>query len=95
MPIECDACFLRPVRAVRIPGSWLSTPISSWQRLRSRNSKPLTRLIPALDSAPVRDAGRIYIVDPLGNLMMSYAAAAPDDALLDDLERLLRLSHIG
>ena len=55
----------------------------------------LTRLIPALDSAPVRDAGRIYIVDPLGNLMMSYAAAAPDEALLDDLERLLRLSHIG
>lgn len=41
------------------------------------------------------DAGRIYIVDPLGNLMMSYSAAAPDKALLDDLERLLRLSHIG
>jgi cytochrome oxidase Cu insertion factor (SCO1/SenC/PrrC family) len=55
----------------------------------------LRRLIPALDSAPVTDAGRIYIVDPLGNLMMSYAAAAPDKALLDDLERLLRLSHIG
>jgi hypothetical protein len=27
--------------------------------------------------------------------MMSYAAAAPDEALLDDLKRLLRLSHIG
>jgi len=40
-------------------------------------------------------SGSIYIVDPLGNLMMSYAPAAPDEAVLDDLERLLRLSHIG
>ena len=55
----------------------------------------LTRLIPAPDAAPLADTGRIYIVDPLGNLMMSYAADAPDKALLDDLKRLLRLSHIG
>jgi cytochrome oxidase Cu insertion factor (SCO1/SenC/PrrC family) len=55
----------------------------------------LTRLIPAPDAAPLADTGRIYIVDPLGNLMMSYAADAPDEALLDDLKRLLRLSHIG
>jgi cytochrome oxidase Cu insertion factor (SCO1/SenC/PrrC family) len=40
-------------------------------------------------------AGRIYIVDPLGNLMMSYAAAAPPKALLEDMKRLLRLSQIG
>jgi cytochrome oxidase Cu insertion factor (SCO1/SenC/PrrC family) len=40
-------------------------------------------------------AGRIYIVDPLGNLMMSYAPEAPREALLDDLEKLLKLSHIG
>ena len=45
---------------------------------------------PASDAAPP-DTGRIYIVDPLGNLMMSYAADAPDKALLDDLKRLLRL----
>ena len=54
----------------------------------------LTRLIRP-DAAPLADTGRIYIVDPLGNLMMSYAADAPDKALLDDLKRLLRLSHIG
>jgi hypothetical protein len=39
--------------------------------------------------------GRIYIVDPLGNLVMSYPADAPDKAMLKDLTRLLRLSHIG
>ena len=46
-------------------------------------------------TAPVGSAGRIYLVDPLGNLMMSYPRAAPDKALLTDLKKLLRLSHIG
>jgi cytochrome oxidase Cu insertion factor (SCO1/SenC/PrrC family) len=55
----------------------------------------LAQLIPAKDSATLTASSRIYIVDPLGNLMMSYAADAPDRALLDDLKRLLRLSHIG
>jgi cytochrome oxidase Cu insertion factor (SCO1/SenC/PrrC family) len=45
--------------------------------------------------APVERAGRIYIVDPLGNLMMSYAPNAHYKALLDDLKKLLNLSHIG
>ena len=40
-------------------------------------------------------AGRVYIVDPLGNLMMSYPQGAPDKALLTDMKKLLRLSHIG
>jgi hypothetical protein len=44
---------------------------------------------------PLADAGRIFIVDPLGNLLMSYAPTAPDKALLTDMKKLLRLSHIG
>jgi len=40
-------------------------------------------------------SGRLYLVDPLGNLMMSYAPDAPAKDLLKDLERLLKLSHIG
>lgn len=40
-------------------------------------------------------AGRLYLVDPLGNLLMSYPPDASPRALLDDIERLLRLSHIG
>lgn len=47
------------------------------------------------DSTSVRDAGRIYIVDPLGNLMMRYEPDAPQKALLEDLKKLLKLSHIG
>jgi hypothetical protein len=37
----------------------------------------------------------IYIVDPHGNLMMSYPATGAARGLLKDLERLLRLSNIG
>lgn len=37
----------------------------------------------------------IYIVDPQGNLMMSYPATGSARGLLKDLERLLRLSNIG
>lgn len=49
----------------------------------------------ALDDKPVAQAGRIYIVDPLSNLMMSYEPGAPSKALLEDLKKLLKLSHIG
>jgi hypothetical protein len=37
----------------------------------------------------------VFIVDPLGNLMMSYDARANPRGLLMDLQKLLRLSHIG
>jgi len=44
------------------------------------------------------DTGRahsVFVVDPLGNLMMSYDSRADPRGLLIDLQRLLRLSHIG
>ena len=37
----------------------------------------------------------IYLIDPLGNLMMSYAPDAKPKGMLEDMKRLLRLSHIG
>jgi len=36
-----------------------------------------------------------YLIDPLGNLMMSYAPDAKPKGMLEDMKRLLRLSHIG
>jgi|SRR5580692_2836152 cytochrome oxidase Cu insertion factor (SCO1/SenC/PrrC family) len=38
---------------------------------------------------------RIYLIDPLGNLMMFYEAGANPKGMLDDMKRLLGLSHIG
>ena len=51
----------------------------------------LRALFPSTDG---RERG-IYVVDPHGNLMMSYPATGAASGMLRDLERLLRLSHIG
>lgn len=64
-------------------------------RVEDAASAALLEPFPSYDGVPVAAAGRIYLVDPLGNLLMSYAPAAPDKALLSDLKKLLRLSHIG
>lgn len=39
--------------------------------------------------------GSVYLVDPLGNLMMRYADSAASKGILKDLKRLLRVSKIG
>jgi len=45
--------------------------------------------------ASALEAGHIFLVDPLGNLMMSYPPGAPPKGMIEDLKRLLKLSHIG
>lgn len=59
------------------------------------DARTLLAAIPALGGVPPAQARRLYLIDPLGNLVLSYPAAAPDKALLSDLKKLLRLSHIG
>lgn len=39
--------------------------------------------------------GRLYIVDPLGNVILTYPLTTSFESLLSDLKRLLQLSHIG
>ena len=41
------------------------------------------------------EQGRIFVVDPLGNLVMSYPPQPDQARLLEDLERLLDVSRIG
>lgn len=55
----------------------------------------LLALLPAYDGIDPLSADRVYIVDPLGNFMMSYAPDAKPKGLLDDMKRLLRLSSVG
>jgi len=64
-------------------------------RVEDAASAAVLEPFPSYDGVPVSAAGRIYLVDPLGNLLMSYPASAPDKALLTDVKKLLRLSHIG
>lgn len=41
------------------------------------------------------DASRIYVVDPLKNLMMSYPSDVDPKAFYKDLKRLLKVSQVG
>jgi len=52
-------------------------------------AEPLRRLLPGAD----RD--RVYLIDPLGNLMMWYGPDGDPKGMLIDLKRLLGLSHVG
>lgn len=53
------------------------------------------KLLAAFPDASAALSGRIYVVDPLGNLMMRHAPGAAPKGLLEDLKKLLKLSHIG
>lgn len=46
-------------------------------------------------AVPADDPNRIYVVDPLGNFMMSYPAGADASRVRKDLARLLRVSQVG
>ena len=64
--------------------AWLDS--ADGERLRAALATP---------AAPTPEPGRIYLVDPLGNLVMSYALGTDPKDLLKDLGRVLRLSQIG
>jgi hypothetical protein len=59
--------------------------------------------VPAADPAAARVLGAvplphdhaIFVVDPLGNLMMRYDVRQDPKGLREDLKKLLELSHIG
>jgi hypothetical protein len=44
---------------------------------------------------PPERANTLFIVDPLGNLMMRHDSSQTTKGLLSDLKKLLKLSHIG
>jgi hypothetical protein len=55
--------------------------------------EPLLALLPNVAGAV--NTHRVYVIDPLGNVMMFYAPEAKSKGMLDDMKRLLRLSSIG
>ena len=44
---------------------------------------------------PVVSGGSVWLVDPLGNLILRYPPGYQSRGLLEDLKRLLKLSKIG
>jgi len=49
----------------------------------------------SVDATSPQDAARIYLVDPLGNLMMYYPPDADPRGMIKDLQRLLKYSRVG
>jgi hypothetical protein len=55
--------------------------------------EPLLASLP--QSSAALNSQRVYLIDPLGNLMMFYGGDAKAKGMLEDMKRLLRLSSIG
>ena len=74
----------------------LSTLTGDYPNLVIRQVEParLETLLQPLDALRPQRFD-LYIVDPLGNLMMHYPASQSGNDILDDLKKLLRVSKIG
>jgi len=59
----------------------------------SSADEPLLALLPI--RAGALNSHRVYLIDPLGNVMMFYGPDVRSKGMLDDMKRLLRLSSIG
>jgi hypothetical protein len=55
--------------------------------------EPLLNLLPS--GAGAVNSHRVYLIDPLGNVMMSYSPDMKSKGMLEDMKRLLGLSSIG
>ena len=67
--------------------------ITAW--LDGADRTTFIEVLPGYEQADPLVSGRIYLVDPLGNLMMSYGSRSEPKGILTDLKKLLKLSHIG
>ncbi len=54
-----------------------------------------TRVLKLENAPPEAQQDRFYIIDPAGNLMMSYPANADPGMIKKDIKRLLKTSQIG
>jgi hypothetical protein len=58
------------------------------------DSSPLLALLSRVDRMNASTADRIYLIDPAGNLVMSYAPNAKPQAVLEDLRQLMDSFHV-
>lgn len=65
-------------------------------RLVFTDKKALSHFMQTASSkTEVLDKGYFYLVDPLGNLMLSYQASTNPSHILKDMQRLMKTSRIG
>jgi len=61
----------------------------------SEVGQQLLTALPTADGMTPAQSRAVYVVDPLGNLVMRFPADRDRKGLIKDLDKLLRLSHIG
>ncbi|MEE9343103.1 MAG: hypothetical protein V3V12_05695 [Gammaproteobacteria bacterium] len=77
----------RKALAEKFPGLVIASPeAGQWPELEQHFS---------VDEQPMSQAQRLYLVDPMGNLMMSYDPAHDPKGMIKDLRRLLKYSGSG
>lgn len=82
-----DAAMADDLRAKYSPVEAYAVPKESFDRW--------TKVL-KIDNAPAAaQRDRFYIIDPAGNLMMSYPASADPNYIKKDIKRLLKTSQIG
>ena len=79
---------------------WLRYAIQDYPGMRAVVGPPeavdaLAREFTLPAGGPLDNLNRVYLMDPLGNFMMSYPADADPTGMRKDLARLLRISQIG
>lgn len=75
------------------PASRLAEPYAGTLLLTGESAVALARALPVPAGGRVRD--HLYLVDPLGNVMMRYPREAEPSRIHKDLVRLLKYSRIG
>ena len=92
----CDMEFLRKQHPdlIIVQATAAAAPLLALLEPGSGNGAAAGRPGPA-DEGQSSASGRVYLVDPLDNLMMWYPPGAPPKGMLEDLKRLLGLSHVG
>ena len=88
MVVNNDRQALAQAQLSDYPGQYVLYP----QGIDADGLLTLFRLTP--DDRPFT-AGRLYLIDPLGNLMMAYPAATAPAGIIKDLKRLLKYARGG
>jgi len=73
-----------------VPGAGATAPFEGTWRVRATGAEVL-KLFPA----PAAATDHIYVIDPLGNLMMRFPRDPDPQRMVKDLARLLKASRIG
>lgn len=104
-PPECEKKLYVVRQVRRAQGANAERVERLW--LVSDGGKPGPELLAAIEGThidaaqgaakefPESPGGYIYLVDPLGNLMMRYPREPDPAKMIKDLERLMKLSRIG